>query len=365
MSVVLRPMRQMAGSSLVFNIIYTPGTVRYLAFFVSSLLQWSTASFRLVSNGCDPGEQHYLRTLCKGTPRLEYWAIPTKGMLPHGLALNYLQTMTRTPLFCFMDSDMFACGDFLGGLVPHLNEFGAVFSGAPLWLLGDDGILPHTFVGVWGEYFCSAGGRCLGSTYLALYDNDIVTELMQDTGIGFEGRDWDEVPSGIQQRLATLGFPNSHFDTGKVLALLFQDRERAVYLDAPTLCHIGGTSFQALYHNSTASTTARLRSTVRKSVTRLGYGELLDKWSLAREVNAQKGMLPSEEARVVVHRRARQRNPTRIYLLKVLQALVDRRSAPPRPETGLPELNWRLDTAANALRGLYAKFAESGRLDGG
>ena len=34
---------------LTFNVIYTPGSVRYLSFFVWSLLRWSDASFRLVS----------------------------------------------------------------------------------------------------------------------------------------------------------------------------------------------------------------------------------------------------------------------------------------------------------------------------
>jgi hypothetical protein len=345
---------------LVFNIIYTPGTVQYLAFFVSSLLKWSDASFRLVSNGCEPEEQRYLKRLCAEDARLEYWAIPTKHMLPHGLALNYLQMLTRTQYFCFMDSDIFATGEFLVRLTARMTEFSAVFSGAPLWMLGDDGILPESFRGVWGEYYSSADGRCLGSTYMAMYDNAALTALMQDTGIGFEGREWDEIPAGTKRQLAALGFENRHFDTGKILILLLQAPRRAMYLDEPALWHIGGTSFQALYEEWEPSPATRIRSSLRRGISQLGASNFVERWSLARTVNAQKKRLPAAEARVISLRRLRQRNPVRIYLFHVLQSLVGGRPLPVRPDTGVTELNTRLDAAARALSSLYLEFTRTG-----
>ncbi len=350
---------------MLFNIIYTPGTVRYLGFFVSSLLKWSEASFRLVSNGCRAEEQRYLKSLCAADARLEYWAIPTKHMLPHGSALNYLQMLTKSRHFCFMDSDIFATGTYLVRLTSQMAEYAAVFSGAPLWMLGDDGILPASFVGVWGEYFSSASGRCLGSTYTAMFDNAGLTALMQDTGIGFEGREWHEVPGDTQRKLAELGFAHRHFDTGKVLTLLLQGRRRVIYLDEPALCHIGGTSFQASYQESQPAPAARMRSSLRRGLSHVGAGAFVDRWSLERSVNAQKKTLPAVEARAITLRRLRQRNPARIYLFRVLQSLVDGRPRPDRPDTGLTELDARLEKAAGALSSLYLEFARSGMLHAG
>ena len=113
-----------------FNIIFTPGTVKYLSLFLWSLLKWSDCSFRLVSNGCLPPERRYLKKLSRQNPRLEFWAIPTQNSKPHGLALNYLHAMTHSKHFCFMDSDIFATGDFIGPLARHQDQYAGIFSGA-------------------------------------------------------------------------------------------------------------------------------------------------------------------------------------------------------------------------------------------
>ena len=131
--------------SLQFNIIYTPGTVQQLSFFVWSLLKWTPASFRLVSNGCLLPEQRYLAKLCRQEPRLEFWAIPTKASLSHGQALNYLQALTQEDRFCFMDSDIFAIGDFAAEIVPYQSDHAGIFGGMPIWVKAAEQVLPAGF----------------------------------------------------------------------------------------------------------------------------------------------------------------------------------------------------------------------------
>jgi hypothetical protein len=345
---------------VVFNIVYTPGTVRYLSFFVSSLLKWSDACFQLVSNGCHPEEQQQLQRLCARDPRLAYRAIPTRYMLSHGLVLNYLQALTRTRMFCFMDSDIFATGEFLGRFTAQAELGNSVFSAAPVWLLAEDGILPASFTGVWGEYFASASGLCLGSTYLAMYDNVTLTDLMQTHGVGFEGRCWDEIPTDSQQTLTQIGLSNHHFDTGKILTLLSQRYRPACYVDEPTLHHIGGTSFQALYEDVQPSVRKRVRSSLRRAADFVGAGRVIDRLNLSRTIRAQAAFVHSTEAREVVLRRQRQRDPTRIFLFRVLRALFDGQPPPPPPDTGLPVLNERLHMTARAVRALFQEYQRRG-----
>jgi hypothetical protein len=76
--------------TLVFHIIYVPGTVGYLLPLVPSLLRWSDCAFRLVANGCTEGEVAQLRAFTAGEPRAELLVIPTNRPLAHHDALNYL-----------------------------------------------------------------------------------------------------------------------------------------------------------------------------------------------------------------------------------------------------------------------------------
>ena len=41
---------------LVFNIVFTPATFRWLHLFTLSLIEHSRVRFRLIANGCSPDE---------------------------------------------------------------------------------------------------------------------------------------------------------------------------------------------------------------------------------------------------------------------------------------------------------------------
>jgi hypothetical protein len=344
--------------TLEFNIIYTPGTVKYLSFFVWSLLKWSDCSFRLVSNGCLSAERRYLQALCRQDERLAFWTMPSKSSLPHGQVLNYLQAMSRADYFCFMDSDIFATGDFLAGLTANLASHTGVFSGMPIWVKEEEEVMPHAFRHMVGTFNRTDRGVCLGCTYVALYDNHVLTEVMQSTGIGFEEYRWHEIPALAQEFLISLDLRKDSYDTGKVLnLLLLSEGAELLYLDSPALCHIGGTSFQVHYDNQPQSIKGRI-------VNRLMNSKLGSPLKAVRQrrtyASYQKRYqdAPEAEFHLNARQRSQHRNPVRQYLLRLLNALFQDVPVPPPPVTGDEEIDGRLLEAKKKLMLLFEEYRD-------
>ena len=339
-----------------FNIVYTPGTVRYLSFFVWSLLKWTPVSFRMVSNGCLPQEQRYLAKLCRQEPRLEFWAIPTKTSLPHGLALNYLQALGRGEFFCFMDSDIFATGDFAAEFEPHLSEQAGIFGGMPIWVKADEEILPAGFQHLTGMFNRTADGLLLGNTFFAIYRNELLTEIMQSSGVGFETYRWAEIPAGAQAQLRSLGMDLASYDTGKVLnLLLLAQGGKLTNLALPSLCHIGGTSFQVFYDQAPK----RVKNRLGELLSGWGMGPAVARWRRARAaVFYRAAYTNSPQAEVILNleQRVDRRDPVRQYFLRLLHVLSQGAPPPPPLVTGDPETDAK---ALQARAHLLALFAES------
>ncbi|MCX7670340.1 MAG: glycosyltransferase [Anaerolineae bacterium] len=231
---------------LTFHIIYVPGSVDYLLPFVDSLLRWSPYTFRLVSNGCSPAEQRLLQAYCRSDPRLEYLALPTVQPLYHSHALNYLQAICREDAFCFMDSDIFACGPFLENVDSLHLAYAGVFAGAPFWLLPEDQVMPAHVNVATGEHSRTYTGLPLGVSFLAVYDNRLLASFIRRTGLGFQICDWGDLPPWLQTWCAARGMVGYWFDTGKALNLGLQAHgHQLIVLDSPNLIHLGGISFIA------------------------------------------------------------------------------------------------------------------------
>ena len=339
--------------SLTFNIVYTPGTVAYLSFFVHSLLKWSNCRFRLVSNGCLLPERRLLQQLCRQQDRLEYFTVPTNGMADHGTVLNYLQTMTTEDYFCFMDSDLFATGNFVGEFLPYLDDNVAVFSGTPVWMTFAQGILPAAFQTVSGVHHQTDDGICLGSTYFAIYDNRVLTDCMQSTGIGFQSYQWAEVPREFQQTFTASGLQKQNYDTAKVLNLVLQQQGRALrYTESARLCHIGGFSFLRKPEPASESLKSRAMSQLLRSPIHNAISTLQKKWRSKMAWRDIDGMSESERQALIVQR-LNQRDPTRRYFRDLLTALIARQPLPDRPTIGNTQLDAGIATATENIRTLY------------
>lgn len=237
---------------LTFHIIYVPGSVDYLLPFVDSLLRWSPYTFRLVSNGCSQAEQNLMQTYSRSDSRLEYLPLPTVEPLYHTHALNYLQAICRDDAFCFMDSDIFACGPFLDKLDTLHQEYAGVFAGAPFWLLKEDQMMAAHVNIATGEHNHTNRGLPLGTTFFAVYDNRLLTDFIRNTGIGFQICDWGNLPVWLQTWCTQHSLVGYWFDTGKALNLGLQAHsQKILVVDSPNLFHLGGISFIAKrrYHD--------------------------------------------------------------------------------------------------------------------
>lgn len=231
---------------LTFHVIYTSGTVRLLRLFACSLLDHSSYSFRLVSNGLPAEERQVLQRFCARSPRLVYAELPWSEMVSHGKALDYLQGQERGEYFCFMDSDIYALSSLDDELEPLLGKQAAIFSAAALWESREDQLHRSNYHILAGRHTHAANGECLGSTFFAVYPNQALGEIIRQYGMGFERRAWKEIPPPVQEHLASIRMKKINYDTGKVLVLLLRAAGHNLrWMDSRALRHIGGVSLNA------------------------------------------------------------------------------------------------------------------------
>jgi hypothetical protein len=197
--------------------------------------------FRLVSNGCRPEERDLLKAICNKDTRLEFLDLPTQGVMPHGEALTWLQQLEDAAYFCYMDTDIFARGDFWAEFAPLLGEYDALFSAPPLWCPAHGRRMTPDWRWMCGQHAESSTGLCLGSSFFGIYDNQVLSTFIHETGITFQPYDWGQLPRWVQTELERFGLKMDFYDTGKVLNILLQSRgHKLLFRDTELLCHVGG-----------------------------------------------------------------------------------------------------------------------------
>ena len=237
----------METSQLCFNIIYIRGTVKMLTAFLDSLLQWSDCQFRLVANGCFAEEIDYLKQLCEAYDRLQLLVFSSNKVVVHSAVLNHLQLLDKDKkFFCFVDSDIFAIDHFLDGLSGLSDNYVGFFSGAPTWVKKKEYKFQPDFDIVGGYYHFMDNDICLGSTFFAIYKNEVLNKVIQETGVGFQGYLAKDIPSDLIPVLKELNLLKYSYDTGKLLNILLQVKgHKITYQDNASLIHIGGINFNS------------------------------------------------------------------------------------------------------------------------
>lgn len=342
--------------NLEVNIIYSPGVVKSLSFFIWSLLKWSDCSYRLVANGCLPPERRFLQKLCAKNNRLEFWCIPTKSRhIPHGEAINYLHALTRGDRFCFMDSDILATGEFLSQPLSLLNTHTGVFTGTPLWIKSEEEILPTSYQIISGHHQITDHEIPLGSTYFALYDNNKLTDIMQNTGVGFERYAWDEIPQPYQNQLSDAGLARKVYDTGKLLNFLFNvHNEPLIFYNSSVLCHLGGVGIRT-FHNKPESWKTRLigqfPSEFANRFNRFRFDTIFRKKTTGMS-------MPDEELKSIFQQRQQHRDPVRCFFWMMLVALFQGQEIPFLPITGDTEIDGKVSDAVKEIKILFEEFRD-------
>lgn len=252
-----------------------------------------------------------------------------------------------------MDSDILATGDFMNEFTPYLGQYTGIFSGSPLWCLDEEQILLEI-----GSRIASGWqnrtdtGLCLGSSYFAIYDNRILTQFIQSTGIDFRIYRWQEIPAQWQNHITELGLRELGYDTGKVLnILLLAQGERLCFRESSTLQHIGGISTYVT--DESRSLHKRLFRKFNRSA-KLAYRRA--KWKYMNRIMklAETQIQKTQNIGLI----ARRWNSTGRYFTQVLQALFENRPLPATPGIGESEIEERIELAAANIATLYEEFRD-------
>lgn len=333
-----------------FHVVYTPGTVRTLSLFAWSLVEHTSARFRLVANGCSARERAFLRELASQHPRFAFTDLGGNTTLAHGAALDQLLDQATGRWFGIVDSDIVATGDFATPLEAMAEGAAASFTGRPTWVTAAEEVLPRGFQVVSGTYQVTQEGLSLGSTYCALYDLDRLRAVRRDAGVGFGGHRHDELPGAVVARLGAAGLGRSIFDTGKVLnCCLALSGSDLVYRAALPLSHLGGASFAALRPRRSRSW-HRWRG--------LALVQRLRKEAACRQDMLQRTS-DTDEVRQAVRQRCRRRDPVRDYFDALLPALYEGDPPPSLPRTGEPEVDTAVTRATGDVRDTFVRWADA------
>ena len=226
-----------------FNVVITPGTFRYLAWFARSLLAHSAIRLRLVANHCPPAELDAMRAFADSyEPRVHVFDIDCAHIAPHGTVLDEtFAAHDDGAWFCFVDSDVMATRPFMPRFLELLRRFDVVTSGSVSW--SDDTVLPAGERRLAGRHVVGTDGFVYGASYLAIYPRRAVEHGRDRWAVGFRAGSHEQLPDAAQRRLASLQRTFELYDTGKALNILLQGDGFALkHVENPSIAHIGGIS---------------------------------------------------------------------------------------------------------------------------
>jgi len=230
----------MNEDALVWNVVFTPGTFRYLRRLTESLAEHTSGRLRLVANGCPPDERDAIRDAA--SDRVTAYALPGQQMLTHGRALDHLfDAFDDGDAFCFVDSDVLARSAWVPPLLAALDDRAGVTSGDVSWT--DDTVLPPGAEDLAGRHAIGADGFVYGSSYLALYRRAAVAGVRTRYGVTFTPYAHDRLDPTVRAVLENRGRTFRLYDTAKVLNLLLHaDGGAIAHVPDPALLHLGGIS---------------------------------------------------------------------------------------------------------------------------
>lgn len=323
----------MKTSELTFNIIYTPGTVRYLTPFIPTLLKWSDCRFRLVANGCTDKECELLTAVCSLDDRLELLVMPESRMVPHGETLDFLHARTDSDYFCFMDSDILATGPFLDDFSDELAAAEVFSSCLPLWHHLDDITIPDDFDHMHGIHAYTESGLTIACDYFVIYNNKAFTETRQETGVGLTVVGWQDIAPENQQALQAMGQQCTDYDSGKVLTMLMASRgARIRYKQSDQLKHIGGFTEVGAFEGALLYSRGSMDNFANKLPGPVGrmainLADIWYAWQRGNKANIWRENLSLTS-------RIRRRNTTARYFYLLLIGLMDDSPTPKVPKLG-------------------------------
>ena len=223
---------------LELNVVFVPGTVRYLRYAVLSLLNHTPYDYVVVNNALPPGEAALLERLVEGEPRLRYVDLGVDQPLPHGQALNRMFRASRGSQFAFVDSDVFAVSPFHEELDRLTTEYDIVTS-CHLTYVDPEKATP----GFMGRNITSPAGQLLGSSHMAVYRRRVVRRVREHHGVRFEHHPKPAKLARFAGVLRKYGWDGHPVDTAKLLNVLALEEGFSLqHQELGGLVHLGGIS---------------------------------------------------------------------------------------------------------------------------
>ena len=345
----------MNTSELLFNIVYTPGSVALLSPFIQSLLKWSDCRYQLIANGCDSNEQQLLRDLANSNSRLKYLCISDTKMISHSDALDKLQQDCNDEWFCAMDSDIIANGQFLDAVAAAADDHDVITSCLPVWTTTNDSTLKPSYKRLQGLHIRLANGLTVGCTYFILYRNADVSRARALNDVGFERYYWDKIPDRHQQTIRSLDAEKHDYDTAIVLnMLMIASGSKVTYLPLDNLKHLGGLS--SISETTDAQFcrgfidafsikwkhTPLTRPAMWLGDLRYGTKNIVEKLSLSEYIN--------------LAGRARRRAASALYFAAVIKALINSDKLPTVPHLANTIVEKELKETAAILNKNYPTY---------
>lgn len=322
-----------------FYIIYTQGTARLLMGLVFTWLRYSKAELTLVSNGCDDDEKIQLQRLCDSTGRLHYLSLNTTKVLSHGEALNLLQSQNTRQDFGFIDSDVYAIGEFW----PSLSD------------CMDEDVACH-FIPVSASFRLPSEieklkNNRLGCSYFMRYNNQKLSLLRRTNDVHFDKRQWETLPQNIQLSLNNAGFKRAKYDTARLINAMFLiDDQQVIALSDESLKHLGGVSRISLQRQR------RIRPLFESLISLIPVKSIRN--TLINFVLDAKQSEPVASAAIAKGKKARKRSANHYYreLLMMLMerpGLVKTEDLPTLPIFDCPSINKNIAEITQELIGMF------------
>ena len=139
-----------------------------------------------------------------------------------------------------------------------------------IWYAPEDIYIPTHFRRIQGSHIETDAGQCVASSYFVIFNNEKLTQTMQETGADFPIEQWENIAADLQEKIKKVQLDKVDYDTCKVIvALMIESGARFEYIWLDNLIHIGGFSDRA-----GDGTPFVYRGGVDKLAIHLGFGPL-------------------------------------------------------------------------------------------
>ena len=301
---------------------------------------------------------HYSKKCAWQYDRLDLVEVARKKTLAHGQVLKRLQQQETSAAFAFMDSDIFATGDFIAPITKHAAKFDALFSCSPIWSLAEYEVMREEFGCLAGAYNKLHGGFYVGNSYFAIYDNVRLQRCIAEHGVSFDFYPWGNIPRRVRSVLSQHSKQMAAYDTGKLINILLAlQGGQTTFFENPHLEHIGGVSGLTLSQKSETNRSRPSRSIMGVSARVRAMLSLLrggNRW--------QRQISPTEREwdRIKQIRRS----ATCRFFTNVLQELFDGSSGEIPFDLDDAELLAKLESARAEIKAMYRRWTAMPQYDG-